>query len=160
MTIAFGYEKKQVIQGLRYHFLSRPEIKILVILINVFALGSAVLFYFKQIQAVSFLIFSLLWFLLMLVIWRILPTSIYKKSKTFKDSFVMKLQDDGVVLSTGFGDRKWPWDAIQFYVETPYFFHLYFDARSFFLLPKDTAQTESSIPEIRAMISSKVKKGK
>ena len=60
MTVHFGYEKKQVLQGLRYHFINRKEIKILLILINVFAIASAVLFYLKYIQAISFLIFSVL----------------------------------------------------------------------------------------------------
>src|SRR5215210_7285860 len=79
MTIHFGYDRKQVIQALRYHFLTRPEIRILLILINVFAIASAVLFALKEIQPISFLLFSFLWFLLMLVIWRVLPRSIYKK---------------------------------------------------------------------------------
>ena len=71
MTVFFGYNKKQVIQALRYHFLNRPEIKILLIFVNVFAIASAVLLYFKIIQPLSFFFFSLLWFILMLVFWRI-----------------------------------------------------------------------------------------
>ena len=62
MTVQFGYDKKQVIQALRYHFLMRPEIKVLLVIINVFAITSAVLFAMKKIQAISFLIFSFLWF--------------------------------------------------------------------------------------------------
>ncbi|WP_315818322.1 YcxB family protein [Paraflavitalea speifideaquila] len=98
MTIQFGYDKKEVIQALRYHFLTRPEIKILLIFVNVFAILSAVMFYMKYIQALSFLAFSILWFILMLVIWRILPGSIYRRSATFKDHFIMHFQDDMVVL--------------------------------------------------------------
>src|SRR5438067_13017126 len=100
MTIQFGYDKKQVIQALRYHFLMRPEIKILLILVNVFAITSAVLFALKKIQPLSFLIFSFLWFLLMLVIWRIFPSSIYKKSLTFHDNFSMHFENENVVLET------------------------------------------------------------
>jgi len=40
MTIQFGYDKGQVMQALRYHFISRPEIRIMIIVVNVFALGS------------------------------------------------------------------------------------------------------------------------
>ena len=40
MTIHFGYEKGQVLQAFRYHFISRPEIRIMIILVNVFAFGS------------------------------------------------------------------------------------------------------------------------
>src|SRR5437016_5794119 len=109
MTVHFGYDKKQVIQALRYHFLMRPEIKILLILINVFAITSAVLFALKKIQALSFLIFSFLWFVLMLVIWRVLPGSIYRKSVTFQDEFTMHFDDENVILETRKGSKGWPW---------------------------------------------------
>ena len=72
MTIHFGYDKKQVLDGLRSHFFGRPEIRILFIVINVFAILSAALYYFKQIQALSFLIFSLLWFVLWITVRRFL----------------------------------------------------------------------------------------
>ncbi|MBO9573752.1 MAG: YcxB family protein, partial [Chitinophagaceae bacterium] len=88
MTISFSYNKKQVIQALRYHFLTRREIRILLIFVNVFAIGSAVLLYFRIIQPLSFAIFSLLWLILMLVVWRILPRTIYNRSRTFKDHFM------------------------------------------------------------------------
>ncbi len=58
MRVSFKYDKKQVIQALRYHFLTRPEIKILLICINLFAIASAILYAFKKIQALSFLMFS------------------------------------------------------------------------------------------------------
>jgi hypothetical protein len=158
MTIEFGYEKKQVLQALRYHFLSRPEIKVLLILINVFAIASAGLFAFKKIQAPSFLIFSFLWFMLMLVIWRILPSSIYKKALTFQDHFSMRFEEQGVELSTLNGSKAWPWTAFSSFVESPYFFHLYFDARSFFLVPKDAFTDISQLQEARALIREKIRK--
>lgn len=158
MTIEFGYDKKQVIEALRYHFLSRPEIKILVILINVFAITSATLFYFKKIQAVSFLVFSLLWFILMLIIWRVLPGTIYKRSATFKDTFTMIFRNEELTLQTNRGERSWAWSNISHYVETPHFFHLYFDARSFFLVPKDAMHGEADTVNIRAFINQRVKR--
>ena len=57
MTIQFGYDKKQVLDGLRSHFFGRIEIRVLFIVINLFAILSAILFYFHKIQALSFLIF-------------------------------------------------------------------------------------------------------
>src|SRR5580765_7095857 len=100
MTIYFGYEKKQVLQALRYHFITRPEIKILLILVNVFTILSAVLVYLHKIQPLSFLIFSLLWFLLLITFWKILPSTIYRKSKTFLDHFSMDLEEKEIVLQT------------------------------------------------------------
>lgn len=158
MTVQFGYNKKQVIQALRYHFLMRPEIKVLLILINVFAIASAVLFAMKKIQALSFLIFSVLWFLLMLVIWRILPGSIYRKSLTFRDHFTMHFDDEAVVLETVKGAKGWPWKNFSHFVESPYFFHLYFDARSFFLVPKDSFEDITALQQVRELLRNKIGK--
>src|ERR1700761_402418 len=109
MTIYFGYKKKQVLQALRYHFLSRREIKILLILINVFAILSAVLFALGKVQPIAFLLFSLMWFMLMLAIWSLLPRNIYKKALTFQDQFSMTFGKDGVTLQNERGAQTWPW---------------------------------------------------
>ncbi|MEP6712165.1 MAG: YcxB family protein, partial [Ferruginibacter sp.] len=61
----FTYNKGKVIQALRYHFISRPEIKIMMILVNVFAIFSAALYFFKLIKPMPFLVSSMLWFFLM-----------------------------------------------------------------------------------------------
>lgn len=158
MTVQFGYDKKQVIQALRYHFLMRQEIKVLLVLINVFAITSAVLFAMKKIQAISFLIFSFLWFLLMLVIWRILPASIYRRSLTFQDHFTMHFEEENVVLETARGSKGWPWKKFSYFVESPYFFHLYFDARSFFLVPKDAFKSITDLQDAREMLRKRIGK--
>jgi hypothetical protein len=147
MTVTFGYNKKQVLDGLRGHFFGRPEIRILAIIINVFAILSAVLFAMKKIQALPFLIFSVLWFLLWLSIRRLLPLSIYKRSATFRDTFILSLDERGVLLETERGNQLWHWGQFSNFKETLYFFHLYFDSRSFFLIPKDSFK---DIPEIQA----------
>ncbi|RYG05479.1 MAG: YcxB family protein [Chitinophagaceae bacterium] len=152
MTVQFGYEKKQVLQGLRYHFINRKEIKLLLIFINVFAIASAVLFYLDKIQPLAFLLFSVMWFLLMLIIWRILPVSIYSRSATFKDKFIMHLRDQGVELETERGTQQWAWKKFSHFVETPYFFHLYFDSRSFFLVPKDSFSGIVDLQDVRSLL--------
>ena len=157
MTIQFGYDKKQVIQALRYHFLAQQEIKILVIVVNVFAILSAVLFAFKKIQGISFLIFSFLWFTLMAVIWRILPASIYKREATFRDHFTIRFEEEGVELGAQNVSKAWPWTAFSKFLETPHFFHLYFDARSFFLVPKDAFNDVEQLQGVRQLIREKIK---
>ena len=157
MQISFTYDRKQVIQALRYHFFTRPEIRILVILVNVFTIAAAVLLYFKKVNPLSFVFFSTIWMILMLVIWRLLPHSVYKKSKTFQDDFLMAFQEEQVTLDTDRGRQTWPWERFSKFVETPYFFHLYFDNRSFFLVPKDAFSTITDQQEIRELIRRKVK---
>jgi len=95
MTIHFAYEKSKVMQGLRYHFITRPELRLMIIVVNVFALLSATLFYFKIVTALAFFIGSLLWFLLMISVWFLLPEIIYRRTSTFKDHFEMSFEETG-----------------------------------------------------------------
>ncbi|KYP15513.1 YcxB family protein [Flavihumibacter sp. CACIAM 22H1] len=160
MQIAFTYDRKQVIQALRYHFFTRPEIRLLVILVNVFTIAAAILLYFKKVQPLSFVFFSTIWMVLMLVIWRLLPNSIYKNSHTFKDDFRMEFQEEQVTLDTDRGRQVWQWDRFSKFVETPYFFHLYFDGRSFFLVPKDAFASITDQQHTRDLIKRKLKQAK
>lgn len=158
MQISFTYDRKQVIQALRYHFFTRPEIRVLVIVVNVLTIAAAVLLYFKKVTPISFVLFSAIWLILMLVIWQLLPNSIYKRSQTFKDSFLMEFDEQSVLLQTARGQQVWGWDRFSKFVETPYFFHLYFDNRSFFLIPKDAFSTITAQQEVRALIKEKLQK--
>lgn len=158
MTIQFGYNKKQVLDGLRGHFFSRPEIKIVAILINVFAILSAVLFALKKIQPLAFLIFSTLWFFLWISIRRLLPLSIYKRSATFQDTFILNLDDKGILLETKKGQQLWQWRDFSGFKETAYFFHVYFNARSFFLIPKDSFKDITEIQTARELLKNRITK--
>lgn len=145
-----------MLDGLRSHFFGRPEIRILVILINVFAIVSAILFGFKRIQALPFLIFSVLWFLLWISIRRLLPLSIYKKSATFQDTFILTVEDRGLLLETQKGTQLWRWEDFSGFKETLYFFHVYFDARSFFMIPKDSFKDITEIQAARQLLKDRI----
>ncbi|HYO22658.1 MAG TPA: YcxB family protein, partial [Flavisolibacter sp.] len=126
MTVHFTYDKKQVIQALRYHFISKREIRLMIILVNVFAIASAALFYLKKILPFAFLVSSFLWIVLMLTFWFILPYMVYRKAATFRDHFTMNFEDTGFSLGNERGSRSWEWRSLSTYIETPHFFHLYF----------------------------------
>jgi hypothetical protein len=158
MTIQFGYDKKQVLDGLRSHFFGMAEIRILFIVINLFAILSAILFYFKKIQPLSFLIFSLLWFLLWISVRRLLPLSIYKKSETFQDTFTLSMEERGVMLQTPKGMQVWQWNEFSEYKETIHFFILYFNRRSFFMVPKDAFKDITEIQLARQLLRSRINK--
>ncbi|MEO7922758.1 MAG: YcxB family protein [Chitinophagaceae bacterium] len=159
MTIYFGYDKGRVIQALRYHFISRREIKIMVILVNVFALASITLYALKKITPLAFLVGSFLWIVLMISFWFILPGLVYRRAITFKHEFSMSFEQDGFMLSHEKGSKSWPWTALKNYLESPHFFHLYFDTRSFLLVPKEGCKDTDEVYELRQLIKSKVKKG-
>lgn len=156
MRIQFGYDKKQVLDALRNYFFSRPEIRVLAIVINVFAIGSAVLFYMKFIQPLSFLVFSLLWFFLWMAMRLVLPGYIYRKSATFRDQFTLSLEEDGITLHNERGVQYWTWSQITQFRESLYFFHLYFNSRSFFLIPKDAFADLLAQQSARNLIRSRV----
>jgi len=158
MTIQFSYDKQQVLQALRYHFFSKPEIRIMIILVNVFALSSAVLYYFKKITPLAFLSGSFLWFFLMISFWFVLPGAVYKRASTFKDHFIMTFEDETFSVGNERGSRSWPWRKLSKYVESPHFFHLYFDSRSFFLVPKTGFGNSNEVHELRQLLKDKVRK--
>ena len=158
IDIHFTYKKPQVIQALRYHFLSKREIRLMIILVNVFALASAVLFYSRRIVAPAFLAGSILWFVLMITFWFVLPSMVYKRASTFQDSFRMQFTDENFTVATGIGSRSFAWKELSTWIETPNFFHLYFDNRSFFLVPKDAFPGTDETYALRQILKEKVKK--
>ena len=155
MQHSFSYNKKKVIQALRYHFVQRNEIRILIVLVNVFAIVSAILFYIKKIRPEPFLLGSFIWLMLMATFWYFLPNSIYKKAATFQDSFIIDFKEDEIRLENERGYMNWPWKTFTRFFESPHFFHLYFDSKSFFLVPKDGMSDEFT-HELRGMLNSKI----
>ena len=156
MEIHFSYDKKLVIQALRYHFISRPEIKILLVVVNVFAIISAALFFLKKVSPFAFLISSLLWIILVITFWFILPNTVYKRATTFQDTFKMTFKEYHVLLENGRGHMEWAWKNFSHFIESPHFFHLYFDSRSFFLVPKSATENDDQRHELRSLLKEKI----
>lgn len=157
MTIHFEYEKGQVLQALRYHFISRPEIRIMIILVNVFAILSITLYAFKKITPLAFLVGSLLWLILMVSFWFILPMLVYRRAETFKHAFSMSFEEDQFSLIHENGRRSWGWNALNKFIESPHFFHLYFDARSFLLVPKSGMKDKDEVHELRQLLKERIR---
>lgn len=157
MQFSFSYDKKKVIQGLRYHFISKREIKWMMILVNVFAIISAVLFYTQKIRPQPFLLGSLIWILMMSGVWYVLPYSIYKKTATFKDKFIIYFTEETIRLENEKGIAEWYWRDFSKYFESPHFFHLYVDEKTFFLVPKENIG-EALIHELRELLQKKFSK--
>jgi hypothetical protein len=130
----------------------------MIILVNVFALACAVLFYFKKIAPFALLTGSFMWFFLMISFWFLMPAMVYKRAATFKDHFTMNFGEEGFSLGNERGSREWPWKALSTFMESPNFFHLYFDGRSFFLIPKNSFRDRDEIFQLRQLLKAKVKK--
>jgi len=137
MQLSFTYEKKKVLQALRYHFIWQPEIRILLILIIVFDIASAILYMLGKIRPEPFLLGSFIWLVFIVSFWFFLPNNIYKKSATFKSGFTVDFGNSNITLKNEHGYVDWEWLQFSKYFESPDFFHIYFSSKSFFLLPKD-----------------------
>ncbi len=158
MEVNIHYEKPKVIQALRYHFITRPEIKTMIIVVNIFAIITLILYSFKKITPLASLTGSVLWIILMISFWFILPSMVYARNTTFKNNFTMKFTDEGFTLSHLNGSKSWPWKALATYKESPHFFHLYFDSRSFFLIPKNGIPEPDGVFNLRKMLNEKTGK--
>lgn len=147
-------------QALRYHFISRPEIRIMIILVNVFAIASLILYLFHKITPFAFIIGASMWFVLMISFWFVMPSMVYRRAATFKDHFSMNFNEQGFKLQHEKGSRSWEWGALSSYLESPYFFHLYFNSRSFFLVPKSGCKDHEEVVELRQLLKSNIKREK
>ena len=155
MQLSFSYDKRKVLQALRYHFIWQPEIRILLILVIVFDIVSAVLYMIGKIRPEPFLLGSFIWLMFIVSFWFILPTSIYKKSATFKDNFIIDFENAAVTLQNDKGYVQWEWAKFVKFIESPNFFHLYFSAKSFFLLPKDNMDDDFR-HDLRTLLHEKI----
>ena len=135
MQVNFVYDKKKVMQALRYHFIWQPEMRILLSLILVFDVVTAVLYFIGKIRPEPYLLGSCIWLLFIISFWYIMPGTIYRKNNTFQDRFVMDFTDASVYLENSKGYVTWNWKQFTKFAESPNFFHLYFSAKSFFLVP-------------------------
>lgn len=129
----------------------------MIILINVFAIVSAGLFFFKKVQPLAFLVSSVLWFVLMITFWFLMPNMVYKRAPAFKDRLRAILNGSEFRLENEQGGRSWAWSEFSNWMESPFFFHLYFNSRSFFIVPKDAFE-EDGAHEVRKMLEEKIKK--
>lgn len=154
----FSYDKKRVIHALRYHFISRREIRILIIAVNVFAVLSATLFFFRIVSPLAFLLSSFLWLFLMITFWFILPRIIYNKTVLFRQSFRVNLSEEGLAIKNERGGNSWSWSSFSSFLETPHFFHFYLSGKSFFIIPKE-AFPGDMVHEARKLCLGKIKSG-
>jgi hypothetical protein len=115
----------------------------MLILVNVFAVFSASLFFLKKISPYAFLISSVLWFTLMIFFWFLMPYMVYRKADTFKDRFRAILTDVEFRIENDRGGRNWNWSEFSTWLESPHFFHLYFNSRSFFIVPKEAFEGDA-----------------
>jgi hypothetical protein len=68
------------------------------------------------------------------------------------------MEERGVLLQTQKGMQVWQWNAFSEYKETVHFFILYFNRRSFFMVPKDAFKDIAEIQVARQLLRTRVNK--
>jgi len=86
-----------------------------------------------------------------------LPNTIYKRTAAFQDRLQAVLSDDKFSIQNERGGRSWNWTEFSTWIESPYFFHLYFNPRSFFIVPK-SAFPGDEVHEARKILKEKIVK--
>ena len=155
---ALSYHKQKVIQALRYHFINKREIKLLIILVNVFALVSALLYSLKKVSPAAFMLGSLLWFLLMLTFWFILPRVIYNRTGIFQQTFRLTIDNQHLALTNDSGEVNWSWNKFESWLESPHFFHVYLTPTQFMLIPKEIFSDDEQVHTIRRWLKEGIAK--
>jgi hypothetical protein len=142
MSYSISYKKDAVLQALRYHFIKQSEIKSLMIIVNLYAIVTAILLFMKKIRPEPFLLGSLLWIVLMVFFWYVLPNMFYKKTELFKQDWDFDFNETEAKLRGAMGEASWEWNTVTHYFESPEFFHFYFGPKSFFLIAKTNLPQE------------------
>lgn len=143
MQLDFQYNRPDVIEALRFHFMNRPEMKLFRTVLMVLVLLSFVGYWMKMINLQVVIWLFLLFIVLVLVFWYILPYSVYKKAKTFHEPVIhLRWNDRGLSIGTHQGESSMLWSRFDRIVETREFFFLYRDNKSFFLIPVEAFNDE------------------
>ena len=67
------------------------------------------------------------------------------------------MDDKSFGIENSRGGRDWAWNEFSEWIESPHFFHLYFNKRSFVIIPKEAFEGDKE-HEARKIIGAGVKK--
>jgi hypothetical protein len=158
MHLEFSYNKDEVLNALRYHFLQRGEIKVFrntLFILLAFTLAG---FAYRIVTVGALVGIASMSVLIVLVFWYMLPVSIYNKAATFKDDIHMNYSEDGIVISTRNSDvdKQLSWAAFTAVVRAKNFFFLYRGKKNFFLVPTSAFKSEMEQREFEKLANAKI----
>lgn len=156
MLITFKYDKQQVIEGLRFHFMKRPEIRIFKTFLFVVVIFSFIGYFTHYISFNTLLWFFLLAVVLLLFLWYLLPYSVYVKARTFKEPVIkLRWDEDRLYIGTERGESRVNWERFEKVVETKDFFYLYQTNKAFFLVPQEGFDSQKEYEDFSVFLKRK-----
>jgi len=158
MHLEFSYNKEEVLNALRYHFMQRGEIKVFrntLFTLLAFALAG---YAFKIVTIGALIGIAGMVLLIGIAFWFLLPVSIYNKAATFKDDIHLKYSEEGIIISTRTSEhqRLLSWSTFTRVVEAKNFFFLYRGKKNFFLVPTSAFQSEDAQKEFSQLANKKI----
>ncbi|WP_295121568.1 YcxB family protein [uncultured Chitinophaga sp.] len=155
MHIQFRYNRHDVINALRFHFLRRGEIKVFRNTFAILLLATLAGYVFNLVNIAALMGIVAMILVIGCAFWFLLPISVYNKSQTFKESIRLGYNEREMTIGTQVGDRPLNWSSFSQIVETPTFFFLYRDTKSFFLIPVSAFETEDAAHNFRELLKAK-----
>ena len=140
MHFSFSYTRNKVLQALRYHFIAQTEIRVMFIVIIIFDLISAIL-YFKE-KFVRSLFYLGICLVLFIFRFGFLCLRLFISVLQHLEKHLLFISAIYISLENKQGRVEWEWNRFIKYFESPNFFHLYFSAKSFFLVPKESLNSD------------------
>lgn len=152
--LQFTYNKDEVINALRTHFLRRGEIKVFRNTLLILLIAAITGYIFRVVNFNALLGISVMMIIIGWAFWYLLPVSTYNKAATFKDNIRLRYNEEGMEISTGAGERALSWRNFSQILETRNFFFLYRDKRSFFLIPTSAFDNEDARNSFSSLLQS------
>lgn len=158
MHVEFSYNKVDVLNALRYHFLRRGEIKVFGNTLFILLLATLAGFLFHMVTLNALIGIIAMTALIVWAFWYVLPLSTYNKAATFKDEIRLRYSEDGLLISTRASDhqRQLSWNNFSRLVETRKFFFLYRDKKSFLLIPTSAFENDDERNRFSKLVKGKI----
>ena len=158
MHLEFSYNKEDVLNALRYHFMQQGETKVFrntLFILLAFAIAG---YTFRVVTVGALMGIAAMILLIALVFWYLLPVSIYNKAATFKDDIHLRYSDEGIIISTRTSEhqRELSWSNFTKVIEAKNFFFLYRGKKNFFLVPTSAFETEAAQKEFGRLAKNKI----
>jgi len=146
MHVEFSYNKEDVLNALRYHFMQRGEIKVYRTTLAILLLITLTGFFFHLVTFSALIGIFAMVAIIVWAFWYLLPLSTYNKAATFKDEIKLLYSEEGLLISTRSSEhqRQLYWNSFTRLVETRKFFFLYRDKKSFLLIPTSAFENDAA----------------
>jgi hypothetical protein len=158
MHVEFSYNKEDVLDALRHHFMQRGEIKVFRNALGILLLATLTGFFLHLVTPNALIGIIAMVALVVWAFWYLLPVSTYNKAATFKDEIRLRYSEEGLMISTRSSEhqRQLSWNNFTQVVETRKFFFLYRDKKSFLLIPTSAFENEDARNNFSDLVKEKI----